>query len=206
MGPRREDCRRWSEAELAALALEGRVEAWDEIVQRHSHRVRLALLARGVPWDEAEDLVQETWVRLVQQQRAGRLRELRMPGLAVAQAGWLAREAWRTRTRREAIASMNASAESNTIEEADTDPERDPEAHALRNERSRLLQRELSACPARVQEVFRAVYGREPRGHAEVAAELGMSVQRVRQILCETKARLRGALAGLENGDEPWNT
>ena len=103
MGKGRRDCRRLSEAEIAARALEGQSSAWDEIVRRHSHRVLLALLARGVPWDTAHDLVQEVWLRLVRQQRAGRLQSLALPGLAIAQAGWLAREEGRTRRRHETI-------------------------------------------------------------------------------------------------------
>ena len=92
MGNGRQDCRGLSEAEIAARALEGQSSAWDEIVRRHSHRVLLAVLARGVPWEAAHDLVQEVWLRLVRQQRAGRLQSLALPGLAVAQAGWLVRE------------------------------------------------------------------------------------------------------------------
>src|SRR5262245_19786640 len=103
---RAEDCRRCSPAELAALALEGHAPAWDEVVRRYSHRVRLVLLARGIPWDAAEDLLQETWIRLVRQQRGGRLRALELPGLAIAQSEWLARESLRTRARRQAIVAM----------------------------------------------------------------------------------------------------
>ena len=175
-------------------------------MRRHSPRVRLALLARGVPWDSADDLVQETWVQLVQRQRAGRLRTLLLPGLAIAQAGWLAREAHRTRARREGIVNLHASPADDLVQGVADDDGQDPEAGAIRNERLRLIQRELAACPPRVQQVFRAVYGREPRGHAEVAIELGLSLQRVRQILCETKSRLRRALAELESEDESWTT
>jgi len=110
VGKGRQDCRWLSEAEIAARALEGQSSAWDEIVRRHSHRVLLALLARGVPWDAAHDLVQEVWLRLVRQQRAGRLQSLALPGLAIAQAGWLAREEGRTRRRHETIMSGRAAA------------------------------------------------------------------------------------------------
>src|SRR5262249_60251758 len=87
---------------------EGHSAAWDEIARRYSHRVRLALLARGVPLEAAQDLVQEVWLRLIRQQRAGRLQSLTLPGLAVAQAGWCAREEGRTKTRREAVLSSTS--------------------------------------------------------------------------------------------------
>jgi len=193
----RPDCRGLSEARVAALALEGHSTAWDEIVRRHSHRVRLALLARGVPLEAAQDLVQEVWLRLIRQQRAGRLQSLTLPGLAVAQAGWLAREEGRTKSRREAILSST----SNTHDDVDDDPGANPEERAIRRERLDRIRKVLDGSPARARQIFLAVYGPEGRGHAEVARDLGISVQRVRQTLCEVRARVRIALAESESGD-----
>ncbi len=195
MGNGRQDYRRLPEARIAALALEGQSAAWDEIVRRHSHRVRLALLARGVPWDAAQDLVQEVWVRLMRQQRAGRLQSLALPGLAIVQAGWLAREESRTRRRREAgMAAIAAD-----VDDVDHDPAVDPEEQAIRREHLDRIRREIEICPPRARQIFLAVYGPEGRSHAEVARELGISVQRVRQSLCEVRARVRMALVGMEN-------
>ena len=205
MGEGRQDCRALSEAELATFALEGRSAAWDEIVRRHSHRVLLDLLARGVPWDAAHDLVQEVWLRLVRQQRAGRLQSLVLPGIAIAQAGWLAREEIRTRRRHEAILSDPAAATA-TGDDVDQDPEADPEEQAIRRERLALIRRELAACPPRARQIFGAVYGPGGQSQAEVARDLGLSVQRVRQVLCEVRARIRAALRETESGDESWST
>lgn len=200
MGKGRRDCRRLSEAEIAARALEGQSSAWDEIVRRHSHRVLLALLARGVPWDTAHDLVQEVWLRLVRQQRAGRLQSLALPGLAIAQAGWLAREEGRTRRRHETIMSGRAAVEV-TVDDVDHDPGVDPEEQAIRRDRLDRIRRELEVCPPRARQIFLAVYGPEGRSHAEAARDLGLSVQRVRQALCEVRARVRTALRETESGD-----
>jgi RNA polymerase sigma factor (sigma-70 family) len=194
----RQDCRRLSEAGIAALALKGESSAWNEIVRRHSHRVLLALLARGVPWEAAQDLVQEVWLRLVGQQRAGRLPSLALPGLAIAQAGWLAREEGRTKRRRETIMSGIAAAA--PADDVDHDPGADPEEQAMRRERLDRILRELEVCPPRARQIFFAVYGSEARSHAEVARDLGLSVQRVRQALCEVRARLRAALGETESG------
>jgi len=193
----RQDCRGLSEARVAALALEGHAAAWDEIVRRHSHRVLLALLARGVPLDAAQDLVQEVWLRLMRQQRAGRLQSLTLPGLAVAQAGWLAREEIRTKVRRETILSSAGDG----YDEVDDDTEANPEERAIRRERLDRIREVLDGCPPRARQVFLAVYGPDGRGHAEVARDLGISLQRVRQTLCEVRARVRGALAESESGD-----
>ena len=199
MGKGRQDCRWLSEAEIAARALEGQSSAWDEIVRRHSHRVLLALLARGVPCDAAHDLVQEVWLRLVRQQRAGRLQSLSLPGLAITQAGWLAREDGRTSRRHETIMSARAAAV--TGDEGNHDPEVDPEEQAIRRERLDRIRKEFEGCPPRARQIFLAVYGPEGRSHAEAARDLGLSVQRVRQALCEVRARVRTALRETESED-----
>jgi RNA polymerase sigma-70 factor (ECF subfamily) len=43
--------------------------------------------------------------------------------------------------------------------------------------------------------VFELVYDHPELGYAEVAAQVGLSVQRVKQIVFEVRKRLRGALA-----------
>ncbi len=45
--------------------------------------------------DRAKDIAQEAWIRLVEQQRLGRLERLVLPGLAITQASYLAMEAAR---------------------------------------------------------------------------------------------------------------
>jgi RNA polymerase sigma-70 factor (ECF subfamily) len=186
---------------MAARALEGQSAAWNEIVRRHSHRVRLHLIALGVPWDAAEDLVQEVWVRLVEQQRAGRLLTLDLPGLAIAQAQWLALETRRTWARRAAIVPIVA-ATGLEAEVADPHNGNDPAARAEQDEYARRVRVALAACPPRMRQVILAVYGGEPRTHAEVARLLGLSVQRVRQTVCEARARIRRALAEQETEDD----
>jgi len=199
---RAEDCRRSSPAELAALALEGEPLAWDEIVRRYTHRVRIVLLARGIPWDSAEDLIQETWMRLVRQQRDGRLRTLELPGLAIAQSEWLAREALRTYARRRAIASM-ATLPAPELAQFPGEPSGDdPAALAERSDRLRVGLRVLEALPPRMRQIVRRACAADGPTHAEVARELGITAQRVRQTLCEARARLRTALASLEREDE----
>jgi RNA polymerase sigma-70 factor (ECF subfamily) len=165
--------------------------------------VVVALLARGIALDAAEDLAQETWLRLVQQQRAGRLRELLLPGLAVTQACWLAREAERTRARRAALAGRAIPIEIEPRGIEARDPV-DLERQIIQKERLEIVSREVARCSERAREVFQAVYGAKAFSHAEVARQLGMSVQRVRQILCEVRARVRAVLGEMEGEDERW--
>ena len=199
----RADWRGLTEAELAARALAGRSEAWDELACRHTPRVRLALLARGLPLDLVEDVSQEAWVRLIEQQRAGRLRTLELPGLVIVQARWLALEATRTLARRKGIAAKLARA---VLGDVTTTGAGDVEVRAVYAEQLERVRRELDLFPRRAREVFSAVYGPGGRSHAQVAAAFGLSVQRVRQILCEIRARARGALIDAEGENDSWNT
>jgi RNA polymerase sigma-70 factor (ECF subfamily) len=192
-----------SDEELATRALQGDTDAWSEIARRHTHRVVVSLLAAGVPFEMAEDLTQEVWIRLMRQQREGRLGSMRLPGLAIAQAAWLAREASRTQRRREAIAEPEFRISGAADEVELIAPEAGPEQLTIDRQRLEVAERELSRCPPRAQQVFRAVYGPSGQSHAEVARKLGLSVQRVRQILCEVRARMRRAL---ESKEGPWNT
>jgi RNA polymerase sigma-70 factor (ECF subfamily) len=196
---RPEACGGLSDGELAARALAGEAEAWNEIVRRHSHRVLVSLLARDVPLELAEDLTQEAWLRLIQRQREGRLDHMQLPGLVIAQARWLALEAERTRRRREQIAGTPRPL---GAAEALADSAAGPDRVTADRDRLERLCRELERCPARARDVFVAVYGPRGQSHEDVARELGLSLQRVRQIVCEIRARLRNAL-GRE--DEPWN-
>ncbi|MCY0997851.1 sigma-70 family RNA polymerase sigma factor [Myxococcus sp. MISCRS1] len=175
---------------LARKALAGDRSAWDALVARHHRRVVVSLLARGVRVDRAHELAQETWARLIQQQQRGLLTELRLPNLALTQAAFLAADDAR-RARRESI--------SGAVEEL---PERQhPVDPAVSAERRLLSEEQLSrahAALAQVSPSARSVFllacdGQE-LPHAEVAAKVGLSVQRVRQILCEVRKKLRSAL------------
>ncbi|WP_141607768.1 MULTISPECIES: sigma-70 family RNA polymerase sigma factor [unclassified Myxococcus] len=175
---------------LARRALAGERAAWDALVARHHRRVVVSLLARGVRVDRAQELAQETWARLIQQQQRGLLTELRLPNLALTQAAFLAADDAR-RARRESIAGA-----------VDELPERhhpvDPSVSA---ERRLLTEEQLSRAHAALAQVspsarnvFLLACDGQELPHAEVASRVGLSVQRVRQILCEVRKKLRTAL------------
>ena len=128
---------------------------------------------------------------------------MRLPGLAVAQAAWLAREESRTRLRREAIVGVSLPGSETAGGDEPVAPDAGPEQTAVGRERLELVVAELRRCPPRAQQVFEEVYGLPGASHSEVARRLGISVQRVRQIICEVRARLRRTL---ESRDGPWNT
>lgn len=124
-----------------------------------------------------------TWTRLIEQHAKGKLDELELPGLAIRQARFLAlNEHQRARTEMRVLAAVP--------EPSQGDPER---ALASRQELSRVLAA-LETCPPMARRVFRHVYA-TPGGTAATAAQaVGLSLQRVRQILCETRAQIRKQL------------
>jgi RNA polymerase sigma-70 factor (ECF subfamily) len=178
---------------LARRALAGESEAWNALIARYDHRVVVSLLARGVRIDRAKDLAQEAWIRLIEQQRAGRLTHLQLPGLAIAQAAFLSLEAARRDGSRGELLPLDSELSRATDL---VDPAADAEARLLTSERVERAERVLAGFAPNARDVFRLTYGSEGLAHAEVAKRVGLSLQRVRQILCEVRKELRGALEG----------
>lgn len=180
---------RWIE-----LARSGDARAWEKLVARHGRSVLLVLLARGVRAARAEEIVQETWARLVAKSRAGALDRLELPGLAIAQAVHLAMDDRRAEKVRaaEPLDASSADDSGAQLQIADCDPpvlDRIVAREAL----DRALA-ELDRCSPRSREIFSLVYDNPDLAHAEAAKRAGLSVQRLRQTLCEVRARLRAAL------------
>ncbi|MFH1463653.1 MAG: sigma-70 family RNA polymerase sigma factor [Pseudomonadota bacterium] len=170
--------------DLQRRALAGDGEAWERLVARYQHRVLVSVLALGVRPSRAREIVQETWLNLLQKQRTGKLSRLELPGLALAQARFLALDDRRQTGRREAREV----------------PEDDRQLSAPSAERqiisrsqvARLLHL-LERCPKHKRQMFLMYYSQH-RTAPSIAEELGVSVQHVRQSLYETRMELRAAL------------
>src|SRR5678816_4928053 len=54
---------------------------WDTAVRDHNARVVASLLALSVPIHQADELASQAWARLIEQERAGELTEIRLPCL-----------------------------------------------------------------------------------------------------------------------------
>ncbi len=179
-----------SEEQLCAAALCGDTAAWNALIARHNHRVILTLVASGVAADRARDLAQEVWLRLLEQQRKGRLSTLVLPGLALKQARFLALE-----LRRKSAVEQRAD-EQSAHELVDPGP--GAESRVVGEEQLARALNALDACHPTAQRVFSAVYEDPDRPQIEVAREVGLSLQRVRQVLCEVRKKLRDALSAPE--------
>ncbi len=169
---------------LEQRALAGDRAAWEQLVAQHSHRVVVALLARGLRIDRAREFAQAAWARLFERQQAGELSRLELPGLAI------------TTAHRLALDDARRPSHTDELDPELPDPLPSAEARLVSAQELRSAQTALSQCPPRAQQIFRAAYAREERPHGELANEFGISVQRVRQTLTEVRARLRAAIEG----------
>jgi DNA-directed RNA polymerase specialized sigma24 family protein len=161
---------------------------WSRLIGLHQHRVVLSLLAAGFGFDRARDLANEAWARLMEKDRHGGLATLKLPGLAIVQARFLA---WDER-RREATQSLAGEGAEHLL--VDRNP--DPEQRMLTRQQAGRALAVVAAAPPSAQRLFRLLYADPKVPHAVAAEQLGLSVQRVRQILCELRQQVRAAIEG----------
>jgi RNA polymerase sigma factor (sigma-70 family) len=173
--------------DLPARALKGDERAWNELIRVHDRRVFTSLLAKGVAPPRAREIAQETWIRLVEQQRSGKLTELRLPGLAVVQADFLAR----TDRRRADPVALDIDDAEQPIQIADE--RANQEQRTVDQQQLTRALEALDHCSERSREIFVSVY-REGLSAAEASQRFGITIQRVRQTLCEVRGRLRLAI------------
>lgn len=160
---------------------------WSALICLYDETVFLSLLASGVRPARARELCHDTWARLYEQWRTGRLDVLKLPGLAVAQARFLTLiDGRRART-------VPAAAEVGEVLEC-PDLHASPEERFASRELLTQVERALEACPLRARQLFELAFEHPDVSHAELAQRSGISLQRLRQTLCEVRARLRAAL------------
>ncbi len=176
---------RGGESETEAAARFGDRAAWSKLIARHNRRVMLSLLAQGVLPSHAKEIAQEAWLRLITQADAQKLERLELPGLAIRQAMFLAR-------------SDARKAGNNTVplDEAPEGRSESPELALISRERLLKARERLNDFSPSARSIFDQLYGDPHLSHAELAAHAGLSVQRVRQIICEVRKVLRVELEG----------
>ncbi len=160
---------------------------WDELIAVHGRRVVVALLGHGLPLERAKEVAQETWAKLMEQHARGAFAELKLPGLAITQALFFARDEARRDRRRRTAPLPEAS-------EVLVDPGGTAETELLSREQSALALAVVQRLPQNARRVFELAYEEPGLPHLEIATRVGLSVQRVRQILCEVRKALREAL------------
>lgn len=160
---------------------------WDDLMRRHGRRVVVALVSHGIPLERAKELAQDAWMRVIDRHRAGLIPELTLPGLIITQASFLARDDLRREGRRAKLDQPR--------QHAANDVSLDLEQQLDARQQLRVVRAVLDRAAPNARQVFALLYGDRALSPAEVARELGLSVQRVRQIVCELRKRMRAELA-----------
>jgi RNA polymerase sigma-70 factor (ECF subfamily) len=158
---------------------------WDDAIRRFDRQVYLSVLALGLNPDRAREISQAAWTKLIERHADGGLPELELPGLAIRQARFLGlNELQRSKVEKRVLAAV-------PDDGASVDVERQIDSRAQVEK----VLAALATCTPTARRVFRLVYATPNGSPAHAAAEVGLSLQRVRQILCETRAHIRKSLS-----------
>lgn len=186
-------------AELAARAFadyrDGRPEAMSQLVDSTTTLLWHTARAQGLSGPQAEDVVQNTWLSLVQH----------ASGITDPQGvlKWLLtttrREAWAVskRARREDVREDMGDAMPDVATTSD-----EPAEVVVRSQEQGLLWRHFKDLPERCQQLLRVIALADRPDYAQVADALGMPVGSIGPTRGRCLAKLRTALLG----DPGWAT
>lgn len=153
-------------AELVRRAGEGEQAAWDGLVARFNGLVWSIARGYGLGDADAADIVQTTWLRLVE--HLGRIREPQYVG------AWLA-----TTARREAMRSKRRAARQLPVDDEELDvgdPTAGPETLVVDADRDQVLWRSLQALSDRCRTLLRILAADPPPSYQDVSAALAMPI------------------------------
>ena len=178
-------------AELVRAAGTGDQRSWDALVERFSGLLWAVARAHRLREADAADVVQTTWLNLVQ--HLGSIREPQHVG------AWLA-----TTARRECLRALNRDqrlvlTDDEAGLQAREPPPATPEEDVLAAERLALLRAALEELPPRCQQLLRVLTADPPPSYEQVSAALGMPVGSIGPTRARCLDRLRHAarLAGI---------
>jgi RNA polymerase sigma factor (sigma-70 family) len=189
-GPRAESHVIWDDSAAAfSRWLSGEPGAMDELVHTMTPVLWQVVRAYGLAQDQAQDVVQTTWLTLVQ--RSGSIADPH------AIAAWLLttarREAWRVSKR--SAASIPVSDE---VLEAVTDDEASAEDVALARDGENRLWACVRRQSERCQRLLRIVAFEQRPDYAKIARDLGMPVGSIGPTRGRCLSKLREALELME--------
>ena len=172
---------------LLGAAAQGDQSAWNSIVDRYQSLLWSVARSYRLSDSDAQDVIQTTWLRLVE--HLGSLRD------AEALAGWLG-----TTVRRECLQLFRRSGRISTTNGDEWEQVVDPAPpidHALLvDERDAALWRALTALSDRCQRLLRILMASPPPAYGAVAAALDMPVGSIGPSRQRCLERLRRVVAG----------
>jgi len=166
---------------LVAAAARGDEVAWATLVERFGPQLLRVARAHGLSRHEAEDAVQETWVRLLRN-----IERVREPS---ALGGWLTTTAKHESLRvRERSAREKPTDEELTLDRADAgEPETQLDAPTCRA----AVARALDALPPRHRALLKALFAESEPSYREIATQLDMPIGSIGPIRQRCLAQLR---------------
>jgi RNA polymerase sigma factor (sigma-70 family) len=173
---------------LVAAAVSGDQQAWATIVRRYSPLLARALRRYRLDDADGADVVQLTWLRLVEH-----LPLLREPRALV---GWLL-----TTARREAYRLLRQSGRIVPVPDVDDAGHRgpdSPEDQVERKDQERQLRVAVSRLPKSDRELLGVLLTSPPPSYREAAASLGRPVGSIGPTRARCLARLRRELTALD--------
>jgi RNA polymerase sigma factor (sigma-70 family) len=179
-------------ARLVSCAAHGDQRAWDQLVERYSGLLWAVARAHRLTSVESADVVQTSWLRLVEH-----LAEIRNPdGLGA----WLA-----TTARRECLRALRGTARCEPVDDIETLTEVDSgdlDAGLLTTERDAGLRAAFERLPARDQALLRLLTADPTPSYEEIGAALAMPIGSIGPTRARTLERLRRGLRGTGVLDE----
>ena len=180
------DLGRASDGELLRLATKGDSEAWDELVARFQGLLARVAHRNGVPYSDAEDVAQATWIRLWQS--ADQIRD------PERLAGWLATTAHRESVK-VAMRLMRQTPLSNVELDSTqvvTGSGHDP---ALRSDRDHDIERAVASLPPKYRLLIELMVSDEDLSYAEMARALRVPVGSIGPMRLRSLGILRRTLS-----------
>jgi RNA polymerase sigma factor (sigma-70 family) len=179
--------------ELLAAAASGDQLAWDALVQRHTSLLWSIARSYRLSAADAADVVQTTWLRLVEH-----LDKIADPERL---AGWLA-----TTVRRECIHLIRRTDRHAEFAAELPDLEDDgpaPDAALLRDERDAELWRALARLDELCQRLLRVLMADPPPAYADVAIALSIKIGSIGPTRARCLAKLRALVPSPEQAAGP---
>jgi RNA polymerase sigma factor (sigma-70 family) len=177
-------------SDLLAASARGDQAAWNELVERFSSLVWATARAHRLSRDDAADVAQTTWLRLVE--HLDRIREPERLG------AWLA-----TTARHESLRLIRRSGREQPTEDADLFEAPDDDGIdrlLLDRERDGKLWQAFSSLSERCKTLLRVLMADEPPSYEEVSAALGMPVGAIGPTRMRCLDRLRRVAGVAELG------
>jgi len=171
-------------AELVRAAADGDQAAWHGLVDRYNGLVWSVARAHRLSTVDASDVVQTTWLRLVE--NLGRLQDPERVG------AWLA-----TTARRECLRTLRHSARQVPTEEVpEVTADGRVDAALLVQERDRALWQAFGGLSERCQTLLRILVADPPPSYEEIGAALDMPIGSIGPTRQRCLDRLRGLAEG----------